>query len=103
MLLGLLHAESGSQCRSAGAAGPLILADPLAEQLGDPVEPDNLFRLLGDYRIEATLPRTESAANKLLDHLDGWQRVYADDLATIHLRTPGAVHSAEPVVSPIAH
>jgi hypothetical protein len=67
------------------------------------VEPDNLFRLLNDYKIEATLLRTESASNKLLDHLDGWQKVYADDIATIHLRTPGAAHSAEPVVSPTAH
>jgi hypothetical protein len=95
--------NQGRSAEVLALLGPLILADPLAEQLGDPVEPDNLFRLLGDYRIEATLLRTESAANKLLDHLDGWQKVYADDLATIHLRTPGAVHSAEPVVSPIAH
>jgi hypothetical protein len=67
------------------------------------VEPDNLFRLLDDYKIEATLLRSESASNKLLDHFDGWQRVYADDLATIHVRTLGGVHSAEPVVSPTAH
>ncbi|MDB5621230.1 hypothetical protein [Tardiphaga sp.] len=61
-------------------------------------EPDNLFRLLKDYDIEATLMRTQSAATKLLDHLDGWQKVYSDDIATIHLRKAGAVHSVEPVV-----
>ena len=61
-------------------------------------EPDNLFRLLDDHDIEATLLRTQSAATKLLDHLDGWQKVYADDIATIHLRKAGAVHSVEPVV-----
>ena len=63
-------------------------------------EPDNLFRLLKDYDIEATLMRTQSAATKLLDHLDGWQKVYSDDIATIHLRKPGAVHSVEPMVKP---
>jgi hypothetical protein len=26
-------------------------------------------------------------ATKLLDHLDGWQRVYADDNAVVHVRT----------------
>ncbi len=63
------------------------------------MEPDNLFRLLKDYDIEATLLRTQSAATKLLDHVDGWQKVYADDIATIHLRNPGARHVAEPAVT----
>jgi hypothetical protein len=62
------------------------------------MEPENLFRLLEQYRIEATLMRTQSAATKLLDHIDGWQKVYADDIATIHVRKPSAVHTAEPVV-----
>jgi hypothetical protein len=42
--------------------------------------------------------RTQSAATKLLDHVDGWQKVYADDIATIHLRKPGVARSAEPAV-----
>jgi hypothetical protein len=62
------------------------------------MEPENLFRLLEQYRIEATLMRTQSAATKLLDHIDGWQKVYADDIATIHVRKPGAVHTTEPAV-----
>jgi hypothetical protein len=62
------------------------------------MEPENLFRLLDEYQIEATLMRTQSAATKLLDHVDGWQKVYADDIATIHLRMPGAVHTTEPAV-----
>ncbi|MET0969867.1 MAG: hypothetical protein ABWY18_11740 [Tardiphaga sp.] len=61
-------------------------------------EPDKLFRLLKDYHIEATLMRTQSAATKLLDHIDGWQKVYSDDIATIHVRKADALHSAEPVV-----
>jgi hypothetical protein len=66
------------------------------------MEPENLFRLLDQYKIEATLMRTQSAATKLLDHIDGWQKIYADDIATIHLRKPGAVHTVEPAVDPKA-
>jgi hypothetical protein len=62
------------------------------------MEPENLFRLLDQYQIEATLMRTQSAATKLLDHMDGWQKVYSDDIATIHVRKAGAVHSLEPRV-----
>ena len=62
------------------------------------MEPENLFRLLDEYKIEATLMRTQSAATKLLDHIDGWQKVFTDDIATIHLRMHGAVHTIEPAV-----
>jgi hypothetical protein len=65
------------------------------------MKPENLFRLLEEYRIEATLMRTQSAATKLLDHIDGWQKIYADDIATIHLRKSAAVHTAEPAVDPV--
>ncbi len=60
------------------------------------MEPESLFRLLDQYKIEATFLRTQSAATKLLDHLDGWEKVYSDDIATIHLRKAGAVHTREP-------
>jgi hypothetical protein len=63
-------------------------------------QPDELFRLLDQYRIEATLLRTQGAATRLLDHIDGWQKVYSDDIATIHVRRSGAVHTAEPAVDP---
>jgi hypothetical protein len=63
-------------------------------------QPENLFRLLDQYQIEATLMRTQSAATKLLDHMDGWQKIYADDIATIHVRKAGALHTIEPVVDP---
>lgn len=63
------------------------------------MQPDNLFRLLAQYDIEATLLRTQSAATKLLDRVDGWQKIYSDDIATIHLRKAGAVHTKEPAVS----
>jgi hypothetical protein len=61
-------------------------------------EPESLFRLLDAYKIEATLLRTQSAATKLLDHIDGWQKIYSDGIATIHLRKPGALHTREPAV-----
>ena len=63
------------------------------------MEPENLFRLLDEYKIEATLMRTQSAATKLLDHIDGWQKIYSDDIATIHLRKPDAVHTNDPAVA----
>ncbi len=66
------------------------------------MKPENLFRLLDQYRIQATLMRTQSAATKLLDHVDGWQKVYSDDIATIHVRKAGAVHTREPAVDPKA-
>jgi hypothetical protein len=66
------------------------------------MKPENLFRLLEEYQIEATLMRTQSAATILLDHVDGWQKIYTDEIATIHVRKPGAVHAAEPAVSPAA-
>lgn len=59
-----------------------------------------LFGLLDSYRIDATLLRSEDAVTELLDHVDGWQRVYSDEVATIHLRKPGAAHSADPRIDP---
>ena len=66
------------------------------------MKPKNLFRLLDEYRIEATLMRTQSAAIKLLDHIDGWQKIHFDDIATIHLRKARAMHTGESAVDPKA-
>jgi hypothetical protein len=66
------------------------------------MEPDNLFRLPDQYKIEATLMRTRSAATELLDHMDGWQKGCSDDIATIHVRKPGAVHTIETAIDPSA-
>ena len=51
------------------------------------------FTHLRPYKIEATLMRTQSAPTKLLDHVDGRQKVYADDIATIHLRNADAAQT----------
>jgi hypothetical protein len=61
---------------------------------------DDPFRLLDAYKCEATLMRTQGAATKLLDHVDGWQKVCADDIATIHLRTAGVVLSVDSALEP---
>ena len=70
----------------------VISAQLTGRRIGRPTEP----------KIEATLMRTRSAATKLLDHVDGWQKVYADDIATIHVRKPDAGHTIEPAVNPKA-
>jgi hypothetical protein len=62
-------------------------------------EPQKLFRLLDEYRIEATLMRSQNPASMLLDHVDGWQKIYSDEIATIHLRKTGASHTLEPAVT----
>jgi hypothetical protein len=62
------------------------------------LEPDALFRLLDEYKIEAILLRTTRPGSRLLEHVDGWQKVYSDDIATLYVRVPGAMHTAEPPV-----
>ena len=62
------------------------------------VQPDKLFQLLRDYDVEATLLSSGSAAAKLLDRVEGWQRVYSDQLATIHVRKPGTKAAATPAI-----
>ncbi len=59
------------------------------------MEPDNLFRLLEQYRIEATLMRTQSAATKLLDHIDGWQRPRSSSLRRHCLRQTRSACASE--------
>jgi hypothetical protein len=75
-----------------------VIDHHLASEL---IRPDQFFTMLNDYKIEATLLRTQSAAAKLLDHLDGWQKIYDDGTATIHLREPGTAPLAQPVISPM--
>jgi hypothetical protein len=43
--------------------------------------------ILKDYEIDAVLLTPATPAVGLLDHLDGWQRVYSDDTAVVHVRT----------------
>jgi hypothetical protein len=52
--------------------------------------PATLFGVIDKYRIDATLLPPATPAVSLLDHLQGWQRVYADDVAVVHIRESGA-------------
>jgi hypothetical protein len=50
--------------------------------------PSALPGLLQQYAIAWTLIEPQDARVVLLDHLAGWQRAYADDIAVIHVRNP---------------
>jgi hypothetical protein len=47
---------------------------------------ETLLRLLDTYKIDATLLTPTLPATKVLDHLPGWKRLYADDIAVVHVR-----------------
>ena len=47
---------------------------------------ETLLHLLEPYQIDATLLNPTLPATKVLDHLAGWKRLYADDIAVIHVR-----------------
>jgi hypothetical protein len=46
----------------------------------------DFLKLLDEYRIAATLLSPETPAVALLDRLPGWKRLYADDIAVVHVR-----------------
>lgn len=54
---------------------------------------DGFLGLLDSYKIDATLLTPDTPAAGLLDRLDGWQRIYTDDIAIVHVRKPGAGNS----------
>ncbi|MCL2778649.1 MAG: hypothetical protein FWD73_11645 [Polyangiaceae bacterium] len=47
---------------------------------------DKLMRLLDEYQIDATLLTAKAPAAQVLDHIKGWKRLYADDIAVVHVR-----------------
>ena len=47
---------------------------------------DTLLRIFDTYRIDATLLTPDLPATKVMDHLAGWKRLYADDIAVVHVR-----------------
>jgi uncharacterized membrane protein (UPF0136 family) len=49
---------------------------------------DLFLNMLKSYDIDAVLLTPETPAARLLDHLEGWQRVYSDETAVVHVRTP---------------
>jgi hypothetical protein len=57
---------------------------------------DNLTRLLDEYRVDATLMVADAPAAQVLDHIKGWKRLYADDVAVIHVRDDQAAPGPAP-------
>ena len=62
---------------------------------------DSFLGLLETYKIDATLLTPATPAVGLLDHLEGWQRIYADDRAVVHVRKPGA--ATDPKIKPASN
>ena len=58
---------------------------------------DTLLRLLDTYRIDATLLTPGLPATKVMDHLAGWKRLYADGIAVVHVRDEPAKAAAPAV------
>jgi hypothetical protein len=68
--------------------GRYFYGDPFIRRYIDAVNlrGDELPVLLAQYGIRWTLLQPEQPAVALLDHLPGWRRVYADEIAVIHVR-----------------
>jgi hypothetical protein len=50
----------------------------------------DFVRLLDEYRVDTTLFFPSSQVVGMLDRLDGWQRVYSDEVAIVHQRVGSA-------------
>jgi hypothetical protein len=48
---------------------------------------DQFADMLDQFDIDATLLAPNEPGTQLLDHLPGWTRLYADDVAVVHVRT----------------
>ena len=79
-----------------------VFIDGRAELYGEPfdmayyraLQLKDVNRFLGilkGYEIDAVLLAPATPAASLLDHLDGWQRVYSDETAVVHIRTAESV------------
>lgn len=80
------------------AGGPPPFIDSRAELYGEKfvldhfhattlADPALFNRLLNDWRIDATVMYPATPAARLLDHVEGWQRVFSNDNAVVHVRT----------------
>lgn len=58
---------------------------------------DDLAALLQDYRIVWTMFEPGTPRAILMDHLAGWSRVFADDIAVVHVRGAAEPHCADGV------
>ncbi|QQO16148.1 hypothetical protein JJB99_08365 [Bradyrhizobium diazoefficiens] len=49
-------------------------------------KPELLPRLLEESKIDATILVADAPGPQILDQLKGWKRIYADDIAVVHVR-----------------
>ena len=47
---------------------------------------NGFLNLLATHDIDAVMLDPTTPASKLLDHIAGWQRLYADDRVVVHVR-----------------
>ncbi|MCA1510650.1 hypothetical protein ABH999_001200 [Bradyrhizobium yuanmingense] len=59
-------------------------------------KPELLPRLLDEHKIDATLLGADAPGPQILDQLKGWKRIYADDIAVIHVRDAADGATAAP-------
>lgn len=52
-------------------------------------KPELLPRLLDEAKIDATILVADTPGPQILDQLKGWKRIYADDIAVVHVREKG--------------
>lgn len=64
---------------------PFVMAYYRAMQLKDV---DMLLDLLKTYDIDAVVLTRATPAASFMDHAPGWQRIFADDTAVVHVRKP---------------
>jgi hypothetical protein len=57
---------------------------------------DTMLRIFDKYQIDATLLTPGLPATKIMDRLAGWKRLYADDIAVVHVREPKTAESILP-------
>jgi hypothetical protein len=74
-------------------SGIPTFVDGRADMYGDRflrryASPDALPGILAQYRIGWTLLGVHNPDVALLDHLPGWRRLYADDVAVVHVQDP---------------
>ena len=110
-----------NEIRSRGISGPIfnaynfggyliysgepVFIDGRADMYGDEFiksyidavnlrNPDGLFAILSDYAIVATMLSPKTPAVALLDQHTDWDRLYADDIAVVHVKNDLKVGSS---------
>ncbi|MFX8860389.1 hypothetical protein ABTM70_19835, partial [Acinetobacter baumannii] len=63
----------------------------------------SFFELLERHKIDATLLRRKTPGAQLLDQIDGWRKVFADDDVVVHGRDANARHTTKPEIKPASN